>query len=279
MKKLKFIVFTILITSLFLSCEKDTKDVELIKDGDNIVIFENNAQVVTNIAETGEHSFDVMVKLTGPTFAEMTEDVTLTVGVDTEASDAEEGVHYRLDNTKLVLKQSENYIGLFTVTMLTDGVPSPLAKHLILKITDAQGGKVVASGKETDIKLSYACPSDLAGTYNVVTIYTDYDGNVSTLNWTEDITETGIGEYRTGRVGHWDPATLGGTPGYTFYDVCGEITIPGQYLADYWANWVQGTEPGAVDENTGVITVKYSVCYPQGSDHCRYYESTYTPAK
>jgi hypothetical protein len=112
----------------------------------------------------------------------------------------------------------------------------------------------------------------LEGDYEVTTEYTGYDGTVTVLNWTEHITNTGIGEYRTERVGHWSIAALGGTPGFTFSDVCGKISVAGQNLVDTYSNWVEGTDFGSVDEATGNLYIEYSVCVDTG---CRYYKSTY----
>jgi hypothetical protein len=144
---------------------------------------------------------------------------------------------------------------------------------LVLKVTQVTGDPMVLnSGKPISITMNYACPSFLEGTYDVTTEYTGYDGSVTILEWTETITNTGIGEYRTERVGHWTQAALGGTPGFTFTDVCGQISVPGQNLVDLYSNWVEGTDFGSVDEVTGNLYIEYSVCVPTG---CRYYKSTY----
>ena len=222
----------------------------------------------------------VMLKLDGPTTGDISGDITVTIEVDKDASTAVEGTHYSNDNPSITLKKEDNYMGVFEFSQLTEGIETPLDElpYVVLKIKSVTGAEnVIPSGKPLKITLSYACPSNLEGNYNAHMVYTGYDGSVSEIDFTDYITETGIGQYRTTEVGHWIGGLGVGTPGYTFYDVCSEITIPGQYLVDYYANWVQGTSKGSVDEN-GVIHVQYSICYPQGSDHCRYYDVTYTPA-
>jgi hypothetical protein len=106
--------------------------------------------------------------------------------------------------------------------------------------------------------------------------YTAYDGTVSIINFSDYFTETDAGEYRTGEVGHWIGGLGVGTPGYTFYDVCNVITVPGQNLVDYYGNWVQGVELGSVDPATGVISIVYSITSSGWSSN---YNCTYTPAK
>jgi hypothetical protein len=278
MKRIIYILIMIMAVAGFNSCETDLRDVDMIKDGPNLVVFKNPSQTVTQIAETGEWPTEVQIKITGPTTYNLDGDIKVTFEVDKEASTAIEGTHYRLDEPTILLKKENNYLGLLTFIQLTDGIETPLEELpvLVLKVAKVEGGgNIIPSGKTTAITLSYACPSNLAGTYQVHTVYTAYDGTVYELDWTEDITETGIGEYRTTYVGHWGDLGVG-TPGYTFYDVCGEITVPGQNLVDYYANWVQGTKKGSVADD-GTITIEYSICYPQGSDNCRYYVSIYTP--
>ena len=282
MKKLKYILLFTIALVLFNSCESvvNTKDVYDIKDGNNFVTFSSSKQTNTQIAESGEYPIEVKLKLDGPTTGTVDGDLKVTVTVDEAASTAIAGTHYRMDNSVAVLKKSSNYLGMYELTQLTAGIETPLDELpvLVLNVSAVDGsGKVIASGKPMTITLSYACPSELQGTYNAVMQKTDYDGSVSTLTFTDIITKTGIGQYRTTEVGHWIGGLGVGTPGFTFYDVCSEITIPGQYLVDYYGNWVQGTATGSVNE-AGVIHVEYGICYPQGADNCRYYVVDYTPA-
>jgi hypothetical protein len=70
-------------------------------------------------------------------------------------------------------------------------------------------------------------------------------------------------------------AQLGGTPGFTFYDVCGVITVPGQNLVDLYSNWVVGIAgASSIDEATGVITIDYAIESPQGTPD-RLYHATF----
>lgn len=282
MKKLKFILLFIVSAVLFNACESvvENKDVYDIKDGNNFVTFASSKQTNTQIAESGEYPVFVKLKLDGPTTGTVSGDLSVTVSVNEAASTAIAGTHYRMDNTTAVLKKDANYLGTFELTQLTAGIATPLDELpvLVLNVTAVDGdGKVIASGKPTAVTLSYACPSNLEGNYNAHMVYAGYDGAVSTVDFTDYITETGIGQYRTTEVGHWIGGLGVGTPGFTFYDVCSDITIPGQYLVDYYGNWVQGTATGSVNED-GVIHVEYSICYPQGADHCRTYVVDYTPA-
>lgn len=275
MKTLKYFLIFILSTGLFNSCLIDDEStLELNGQGPNLGGFEQANTTISAIADGAEYKFDLKVKVFGPTSMNLTNDVTLKIAAD-PSSTAVQGKHYRIDSPTITLSPSKNMLGLFKITMLTQGIKTPLAASpkLVLRVTEVTGDpNVLNSGKPINITMNYACPSFLEGTYDVTTEYTATTGAVSTLTWTEDIVKTGIGEYRTTRVGHWTPAQLGGTPGFTFTDVCGKLSIPGQNLVDLYANWVEATDFGSANEETGTLYMEYSVCY---GGACRYYKSTY----
>ena len=76
-----------------------------------------------------------------------------------------------------------------------------LQRHpvLVLKAVSATGDpNVTNNGKPINITLNYGCFSDLAGEYDVHTVITrTISGAISQYDWTETITQTGVGEYRT----------------------------------------------------------------------------------
>lgn len=275
MKTLKYILILILGIGMFNSCLiEDDSTLELNSKGPNLAGFELAKTNLAAIADGEDYNFDVKVKVFGPTSLDLTKDVVLTVEAD-PSSTAIEGTHFKLNSSTITLSPTRNMLGLFTVTMLTEGIETPLDESpvLVLKVTQVSGDPlVINSGKPITINLNYACPSFLEGDYDVTTEYTAADGSVTTLKWSEHITNTGIGEYRTGRVGHWTVDALGGTPGFTFTDVCGKLSVSGQNLVDTYSNWVEGTDFGTVDEETGNLYIEYSVCTDSG---CRYYKSTF----
>jgi hypothetical protein len=174
-----------------------------------------------------------------------------------------------------VLEADQNHLAKFEFTMLTDGIFAPLAEApiLVLEVLSATGdANVTNNGKLINITLSYQCFSDLAGTYDATMVR---DGG-TTYNYTDVITQIGVGQYRTSEVGHWIGGLGVGTPGYTFLDECNKITIPGQNLVDYYSNWVEGTKVGeAFPETTGAIETEYSITSTWSST----YATTYMPAK
>lgn len=243
----------------------------------NLAGFEKSSMTMGGVANGDTYDFEILCKVFGPTSMDVSSDITMTVEPD-PSSTAIEGLHFEFPSNSITLKASDNLLGRLTITMLSEGIEAPLdeAPVLVLNVSTASGdGTVIPSGKQIAITLNYLCFSDLVGSYSATMIKTDYDGSTSTIEFTDVFTQTGAGEYRTTEVGHWIGGLGVGTPGFTFYDVCNVITIPGQYLVDYYGNWVEGTQTGLVDKATNTMTVDYSICYPQGSDHCRYYSVTY----
>lgn len=143
----------------------------------------------------------------------------------------------------------------------------------MLEATQASGAdNVVPSGKTVACTLNYACFSDLGGNYTVTVLR---DGAAITPYSAVSIAETGIGEYRTSEVGHWPQADLGNTPGYTFYDVCDVLSVPGQNLVNNYSNWVHGDESpiGSHDPETGILHTVYKITSTWESE----YDNTYVP--
>lgn len=250
----------------FVSCQKKDSLIDQIKQGTNLVEFQNSSNVFTQVSGTGDFQVQVFLKVTGPTTGDLSGDITVNIVADT-SSDAVEGTHYAFIKKSVVLKESENYLATFNFTMKTDGVAYPSTSHLKLKISSVSGASnIIASGKLNDIALTYVCPYHLAGTYDVHTV----SSSGGTYDWTEDITELGIGKYVTENVGPWPLS-----PGNVFYNVCDKINVPKQDLAGgMYSNKVYGG--GTYDVNTGIIDMTYTIEFAAGNVQ---YHSVYTPAK
>ncbi len=255
------------------ACEKPDREVDKIVDGTNFAVFQLTKTAVTQIADGAEYLVDVPVKLTGPALDDASGDVLVTYEVDTDATTAVEGTHYRIDDYTVTLKKSNNYLGNAKLVMLTDGIVTPLATSpiLVLKVKSATGdATVINSGKALEITLNYACFSDLAGEYNVVTVR----GDGATDSWTETITQTGIGQYHTQYVGLWNPP-INADAGFAFTDVCGVISMPEQGLADTYTNSVYHAELGTVNPD-GSLHIVYIIEFAAGNNT---YTADYTKVK
>lgn len=239
MKYIKYILFLLTIVA-FGSCNLfEETGLDENANGNNFVEFESSSRVFSAIAQTGEYTFEIKVKLSGPTSMDETGDLDVSILVN-DSTTAIENTHYRIENTSLTLSKDSSYLATFEVVMITAGMVAPMAvdPKLILDIGVTGGDKVVASGKSLVITIVYGCLSHMEGDYHATTNYA-YAKDL--IEWDETWTKTGIEEYRTGRVGHWDPPLGGGTQGYTFLNKCGKISIESQNLIDLYGNQVYGS--------------------------------------
>lgn len=121
------------------------------------------------------------------------------------------------------------------------------------------------------------CPSNLGGTYNVVTTATSTDGccpDPVTVEYTSKIVQTGatnytLTDFSAGTYSAWYCAPYGLCAatfeglGATGLDVCGQFSIS----AGYWGS----SGAGSVDPATGVITIEWSNVFGDAGT------SVYTP--
>jgi hypothetical protein len=139
------------------------------------------------------------------------------------------------------------------------------------KMTKTDGSVVFAGPTDGSYSLTVSCSSDLAGTYNL----TVTRSNGAPVNFpNEVITEVSPGVYKTESIYKWAVGSIAPDQGFNFVDVCGELTVPDQGLAQgYYSNAVKMTEPGYVDGATGDLKIFYSVDFDSGAVTC---VATYT---
>lgn len=138
------------------------------------------------------------------------------------------------------------------------------------KMIKSDGSVVFAGPNDGSYTVTISCSSNLAGYYNV-TMEAD-NGRVSNFP-NELISEKGVGLYKTESTYRWAVGSIAPDQGFDFVDVCGELTVLDQDLAQgYYSNDVGGTEPGTVDGVTGDLKLYYFVEFSSGNVNC---EGTY----
>jgi hypothetical protein len=278
MRKLKYLLILVLSIGLFNSCLVDDEtNYDQNDTGLNLVTFELTKTTVAGIADGTEYTFPMKVKLVGPTMRDIKSDLTVTVAVD-PSSTAIEGTHFRIDDPDLVLTADNNYLGLVYVTMTTLGIPTPLPKNpiLALKIQSATGdAKVTSTAKLLEVEMNFACYTEMQGTYTMVC--TSSSGAVYT-NPAEVITKIDVETYYTTSVGTWGGGVFVGN-GVTFVNSCNVLNMPQDLnypLANTYSNAVWSHRPGEYNQETGVITLYYTIEFAAGN---RTYTSIFTPNK
>jgi hypothetical protein len=264
MKTIKYILMLVLVIGTASSCLIDNETSFDDNDkGSNLAGFTTSSTSLAAVADGNEYSYTLPMKVFGPTIRDVKSTVTATVAVD-PSSTAVEGVNFRLDSPTITFLPGNNLLTNFPITILTEGIMAPVdeAPVIVLKVTDVTGASnVVGNGKPIAITINYGCYSDLAGDYDVtITITRTISGAVTTSTYTDKVTKTGLGEYRTDYVGPYAPGDLApGDNGFTFLDVCNELTVPEQNLGNYYSNIVSGDAIGISDPVAGTLHFEYTI--------------------
>ncbi|WP_418499553.1 hypothetical protein [Flagellimonas sp.] len=159
------------------SCLLDDEKTDFGK-GANLVGFASSSLTVRAEANGEEVSSQIPIRIIGPTVKDFRDDITVTVEVD-PSSTAVEGVNFRLDINTVTLSPdgSDMYEGNLPITILTDGIMTPVdvAPILNLSITQVSSeGNIVINDKTENVSASiaYTCPfsiADYEGTYIATT--------------------------------------------------------------------------------------------------------------
>lgn len=174
MKKIYYIFLILFSGILFTACEDDA-DIYQIDEGQTLAVFDSYKSGLGGLADGTEYDKEIKVKITGPGIADLSGDITITVGAD-ETSTAIEGTHYRIANKTITLTKKNSYLGIIDLVLVTEGNTPPLdddpafkdykAPVLNLNIVSATGG-VTPTGKSNALTLNYTPPNPYAGLYDV----------------------------------------------------------------------------------------------------------------
>lgn len=250
MKKIKFIVVTIVSLLALQSCVKD--DVENNAKGNYIVGFRN---VLGSYIYTDDDVDPVQIAepinlIGGQNGTVSNEDIIIPFTVDA-SSTAIAGTDYTINATGniVTLPAGGDFVQL-PITVNPSVLPGNVPKTIVITLGTPQSDNAVVSESKKTITITIAkCESDLAGTYSLTVTRLDNGAVYDFPN--EVITQLALGEYVTSTTGPYNDLTDDGAPrnGFIFKDVCQSIVIEEQYLGDYFLNLVEG------DTNAGTVTL------------------------
>ncbi|MDV7185765.1 hypothetical protein R3X25_00605 [Lutibacter sp. TH_r2] len=134
------------------------------------------------------------------------------------------------------------------------------------KMTKSDGSVIYAGPNDGSYSITVSCSSDLAGTYDLTMV----SSNGYVINFpNEEITEVSPGYYKTTSIYAWSVGSIAPDQGFNFSDVCGQLNVPDQDLAQgYYSNDVFNTEAGYVDGATGDLKIFYTVSFSSGDVTC-----------
>lgn len=238
MKKLTtyFMIFTL--SLMFTSCVDDGADTDNFDEGANIVGFSRSEISANALADGNTITIQAPVLVTGPTSANITNNVTVTVEID-PSSTAIQGTHFEMDVNSLDLLKSNGLEGSIPITIITTGIVPPLAVAPVLvlniKTTSEEGTVISGRTGQVTITINYLCFSNLAGTYVI---------SYSSGDQPHYVTELSDGLYQIHSMMGWPTASYA----VKFTDTCGILELLNEWQ---FSNTIYGE--GYVDANGNII--------------------------
>lgn len=286
-KKITLALFSIV---LLFSCVKD--DVEDFKSGAHIVGFKKSeSSYIYTSADVNPVQITEPIDLIGGSNG-TTSDSNIAIQFSVDASStALQGTDYTIDITgnQITIPAGSDFV-LLPISINPTVLPGNTPKTIVINLTQVASNNATISDSNKQITITIAkCESALAGDYSLQVTRVD-NGTVYNFS-SETITATGIlGEYITSSTGYFGDLALGGLDdltddgaprnGFVFNDICQSISIPDQFLGDYFGNDVFGnpneTNEVTLDPITGVvtsITMTYTVQFNAGP---RKFRAVYT---
>lgn len=243
--------------------------VGFLKTTQNVPFFEDEGVVLK------EFPFDIMGTGDGSPY---NEDVTLTYSVNTTATTAVAGVEYDwVNSSSTVTIPAGQSFGLLPLNINT-GNFNPVAKtSLVLDITAVDKEGFVISNQNKQVTINFiGCLSLLEGLYTVVV--TRGDG-VSATYTNETVDLVDVNYFKTRTTGTWAAGAIAPDQGYNFTDICGDISVASQSLAQgYYSNTVKGLTTDGTDGevlNANQFEVTYEISFAAGNQT---YTNVYTRA-
>lgn len=281
MKNFKKISLALFSIALLFSCVKD--DVEDFKSGPHIVGFKNSSSsYIYTGADVNPVQITEAIDLIGGSNGTPSDgNISVQFSVDA-SSTAIAGTDYTIDVTgnQVTIPAGSDFV-LLPMTINPLVLPGNTPKTIVINLTQVSSNNATISDSDKQITITIAkCESALAGEYSLEV--TRIDNGVVYNFSTETITSTGtLGEYITSSTGYFGELALGGVDdltddgaprnGFLFNDICQTISIPDQFLGDYFGNDVYGnpdeTNEVTLDPVTGqvtTITMTYTVDFAAG---------------
>lgn len=273
MKKLLTLVF---VGAALMSCtDDDIKTEQSLGNGPKVLGFATPFESVAYFEDLGAITREFPVNVIGSGNGQLSStDIEVSYEIDQMATTAVEGVEFDFSDTsgKVIIPAGSSF-GMFPLIVNT-GNFNPTAKtELVLNLTTSSPGTTVGAQYNRLRIVFVGCLSQLAGTY---TTLVERNDGFSTTYFNEDITLVGINTFKTTTTGTWAAGTIAPDQGYNFIDICGEITISRQGLAQgYYSNEVYGIDANGLDgtvADNDNFTATYEITFAAGN---RQYTNTY----
>lgn len=281
MKLFKVLTMSVLAAGLLNSCLVDDDVPANIETTPYIVGFDQAAATNSYFEDIGPVQVDYAVSLKGsPTGNNNTEDIIVNYSVD-PTSTAVEGQEYDfVNNTGSLTIPANSNFALLPIYVNTGGLDPDAPTNLKINISTSTDNTTVSAQYQQITITFVGCQSVLGGNYYVTGLR--FPDNASFTRGAEPLNEVAANTFHTLTTGHWAPGTQGPDQGFSFVDICGQLTIlPDQFLMNMYSNEWGGIQHedaetgshGYVDPVTGDFEIVYHIVL-SGTDYI--YNMTYT---
>ncbi|TQD34822.1 hypothetical protein [Haloflavibacter putidus] len=280
MKNIKILLFAFVASIFASSCLVDDDVAREFDESPAVVGFKNDLAAENYFSDEGAvlTNYPVVLLGNGGDGTYPTEDIVIAYEIDA-SSTATEGQEFDFtSNSGTLTIEAGSGFANFGIDINTGNLDPNVPTELILNLTEVIQGEAVISSVNNTLAITFVgCQSDVNEyTYNVTTTRLS-DGALMGSD-EENIMEIGVNNFKTESTGPYGVGNYaggdigGGDNGFTFIDICGQITVSSQNLVGAYSNQVFGA--GSVDPETGVITITYTITYSSGDS---VFESVYEP--
>lgn len=281
MKNLKKLMILLIVPFLSVSCIVEDDENTGLQGAENSPIavgFNNSVALESYFEDIGPITKEYPVNVLGGNSGyPSSTDLVVSYTIDPSSTAVEGSEFDFVDTSGSLTIPAGSTFAQFPLIINTGGLDPDMPTELILKLESVSGADSYVSSLNDELKITFVgCQSTLnLFTYNVVT--TRDDGAVVDFG-TQDIRIAAPNTFITRSTGLWAVGSIADDQGLTFTDICGDLTITGQNLAQgTYSNQVTGTgangAAGTVDPLTGNFSLSYSITFSAGDAT---YTSVYT---
>lgn len=266
MKLYRFLVMASVLLLAFTSCKtEETIDGHDLTQGPDILGFANPTVTESYFEDLGtiEKNYPINVYPSGDGVA-TDKDAVVNIAVNTDETTATGG-EYVLNATSLTIPAGEPFVNL-PVGIVTGNFNPTEPTKVVFDLTTSTDGFVVNS-LQSRLTINFVGCQSLLADYTYSVVITREDGPVYGPH-IEPLTMESVNHFLTYSVGSWDPPLNPGH-GVRFEDICGDLYIQDQDLADMYSNKVYAAAGpnhlgGHVDAATGDFTLDYFISFSTG---------------
>jgi hypothetical protein len=279
MKNTLKILFLFIIGSTILkSCIVDDEIDLKLDESPYVIGFKNDLAAESYFEDLGIITAEYAIDVLGGQDGRLIEnDIQISYEVSSEST-ATEGEEFNFVNNSgtLTIPAGQEFTN-FPLEINTGSLDPNAPTELIIKLVATSDDGSIVSSLNDELAITFVgCQSTVdEPEYLIETL--NASGQVVTSG-TESIRFIDVNVFKTGSSGPFGPNSSQGTAGssdtgFTFTDICGDITISSQNLVGLYSNQTSGS--GQVDPETGDITMTVIISPLFGEDQA-IYQTTYT---